>query len=288
MAPVIPIGQALRSAVSATWSLLEIARPGSGPVPFGILLVDEKTGSLTLRLRDVSEIDDLDELEADFLDLLEGDLRLKAAEWGGQALLNSLEHTLSHLLRISDRTTIAYTGDPQKIADRLFDEHVDGAVRPFETHLPLYNLRAAATKFGEGMQSEQEGWLRVPRHLAQPDMFVARVVGRSMEPLIPDGSLCVFRSGVTGTRQGKRLLVEQFGETDFSARYTVKRYTSRKKIYSGGQGEHGEDGGEGDGSWEHERIRLEPLNREFPGFDLGPDEFRVIAEFIAVLDPGEN
>ncbi len=30
-------------------------------------------------------------------------------------------------------------------------------------------------------------------------------------------------------------------------------------------------------------IRLEPLNREFPAFDLTSDEFRVIAEFVQVL-----
>jgi phage repressor protein C with HTH and peptisase S24 domain len=44
-------------------------------------------------------------------------------------------------------------------------------------------------------------------------MFVAQVVGRSMEPLIPDGSLCIFRHGVRGSRQGKRLLIEKFSET---------------------------------------------------------------------------
>ncbi|MEP6717002.1 MAG: hypothetical protein ABJC09_15640, partial [Terriglobia bacterium] len=76
--------------------------------------------------------------------------------------------------------------------------------------------------------------------------------------------------GVKGSRQGKRLLIEQFNENDFSARYTVKRYTSTKK--------HSESG-----DWQHEAIRLEPLNPEFEAFDLGPDAFRVIAEFVTVL-----
>ena len=39
-------------------------------------------------------------------------------------------------------------------------------------------------------------------------MFVARIAGRSMEPRIPDGSLCVFRAGVTGSREGRLVLVE--------------------------------------------------------------------------------
>jgi hypothetical protein len=102
-------------------------------------------------------------------------------------------------------------------------------------------------------------------------MFVARVVGRSMEPLIPDDSLCIFRANVTGSRQGKHLLIEKFSETDFAARYTVKRYTSEKESDS-------------EGSWRHKQIRLEPLNPEFEAFNLSPDEFRVIAEFVAVLD----
>ena len=32
-------------------------------------------------------------------------------------------------------------------------------VIPFVTHVPLYSLRAAATKFGEDMEVEQEGWV---------------------------------------------------------------------------------------------------------------------------------
>ncbi len=273
-AAVIPIGPASRlNTGHATWSLLELARPGAKLLPLGILLVEEAGGKLTLRLRGSASFDDLEEEETDILDFLESDLRTKALEAGGHALLGSLEDTLSNFLRIGDRTAVAYTGDAQKMADRLFDEHVDAAVQPFVTHLPVYSLRAAATKFGEGMQSELEGWVRTPGHRAlRENMFVARVVGRSMDPLIPDGSLCVFRAGVTGTRQGKRLLIEQFGETDFAARYTVKRYTSEKRADSEEQ------------AWEHERICLEPLNREFPAFDLGPDEFRVIAEFVAVLN----
>jgi hypothetical protein len=107
-------------------------------------------------------------------------------------------------------------------------------------------------------------------------MFVARVAGRSMEPLIPDGSLCIFRTGVAGSRQGRRLLIEKFGENDFSSRYTIKRYTSvKRQIDAGGE----------DATWAHDMIRLEPLNPAFEAFELGPDGFRVIAEFIEVLQP---
>jgi hypothetical protein len=275
-AAVIPIRATGSHARTASWSLVEVARPGHAPVPLGILLVDDETDRLSLRFHNAADFerqhdDDLDENEADILDFLADDLRLKSLERGGRALLDSLEDSLSNFLRIGDRSAISYTGDPQLAADRLFDEYVDAGIRPFVRHLPFYTLRAAATKFGDAMDAEQDGWRRVPEHLRlTPDMFIAQVVGPSMEPLIPDGSFCVFRHGVVGSRQGKRLLIELFGETNTSNRYTVKRYTSRK-TYSE------------DGAWQHERIRLEPLNREFEAFEIGPDDFRVIAEFVAVL-----
>ncbi|HVW07358.1 MAG TPA: S24 family peptidase [Bryobacteraceae bacterium] len=260
----------------ATWSLLEIARAGQAPEPLGILLVDEQTGELTLRLRDCG-FGELEEQEADLLAALAPDLEAKARESGGPALLASLEDSLSGFLRIGERQPVEYAGDARPTVNRLFDEHVDRDVRPFVTHLPLYALRAAATKFGEEFDPEQVSeplsWLRTPSGLRLHEgMFVAQVTGRSMEPLIPDGSYCIFRAPVVGSRQGKRLLIEQTGGqgADPASRYTVKRYTSQKTESE-------------DGSWEHAAIRLEPLNPEFDAFDLAPGDFRVIAEFVRVL-----
>jgi hypothetical protein len=286
-AAVLPFRSAA-AARRATWSLLEMARAGHEPEPLGILLVDEESGELTLRLRDVhaemaggedrgSGFTDLEDQEADFLAALGPDLETKAREAGGQALLASLEDSLSGFLRIQERQAIEYSGDARHTVDKLFDEHVDRGIRPFVTHLPLYALRAAATKFGDEFDPEQVSepisWLRTPAGLRLRDgMFIAQVSGRSMEPLIPDGSYCIFRAPVVGSRQGKRLLIEQTGGqgADPASRYTVKRYTSRKTESE-------------DGSWEHAAIRLEPLNPEFEAFDLAPGDFRVIAEFVRVL-----
>ena len=146
------------------------------------------------------------------------------------------------------------------------------AIRPFVTHLPVYSLRAAATKFGERMESEEEpvSWVRAPEKLRLHEgMFVANVVGRSMEPRIPDGSACIFRAPVTGSRNGRLLLIEKFGETELRARYTVKRYARQGALVESAEREGA--------------IRLEPLNKEFPAFDLTADQFRVIAEFVQVL-----
>lgn len=259
----------------AAWSLLEVARPGHSVEPLGILLVDEETGNLSLQLRDGAGFDDLEEEDSDYLGALAADLERKGAERDGRALLASLEDSLSGFLRISGRTAIEYSGDAERTVLSLFDEHVDGEVRPFVTHLPVYGLRAAATRFGEEFDPSQlqdpESWVRVPGGLRlREGMFVSQVVGRSMEPLIRDGSYCVFRAPVTGSRQGRHLLIEQLSETNLESRYTVKRYTSTKS----------EDG---EGGWRHDTIRLEPLNRQFDAFELEPGQLRVIAEFVRVL-----
>jgi phage repressor protein C with HTH and peptisase S24 domain len=159
------------------------------------------------------------------------------------------------------------------VLDRLYDEHVEKlAVEPFRTHVPLYSLRAAAGGLGEEMQSEAEDWVRAPEGMRlDPYLFVAHVVGNSMEPRIPDGSLNLFRFHPAGSRQNKILLIQRFGAMDESARYTVKKYTSRKAFT-------GED------QWHHEQIRLEPLNPEHQAWDVEPEDFAVVAEWICVIE----
>jgi hypothetical protein len=41
---------------------------------------------------------------------------------------------------------------------------------------------------------------------------------------------------------------------------------------------HGED------QWEHEQIRLEPLNPEYDAWDVGPQDFAVVAEWLRVIE----
>jgi len=267
----ISTGRRPHAAPNGEYLLLEWALAGAGARNIGVLLFDPSTGQLHSKIRQRFE-GVVDAEEAEFLEALEQDFRSKIAEMGGAGFLQSLEDSLSNDIRLSERTTVAVDDFPRML-ERLYEEHVERAeVRPFATHLPLYSLKAAATKFGEDREVEAEGWVKAPEKLRlTEDMFVARVVGRSMEPRIPDGSLCVFRAGVVGSRQGKLVLVERFGAAETSARYTIKKYTSTKQQT-------------GDDEWQHSTVRLEPLNKEFEGFDLKEGEARVIAEFIQVLE----
>ena len=122
----------------------------------------------------------------------------------------------------------------------------------FRTCVPLFTLKAAAGAFGAGQLVEPDGWVvpRTSRPLSK-GMFVAQVLGRSMEPQVPDGAWCLFRSPVTGSRQGRIVLVQHQSIQDPEAggSYTVKRYESEK--------DPGAKGGDG---WRHKVIRLLPEN----------------------------
>ena len=242
--------------------------------PAGVFLFDPAGNDLYFKLRRDWDALGAEEQDQDYLAALEADFDRRIREMGAEGFLVSLEDSLSGVLRISDREAVAVT-NPSRTLQRLFDRLVDAEVRPFATHLPLYSLRAAATKFGEDAEVEELDWVRAPEGLRLTEgMFVAQVVGRSMEPLIPDGSYCIFRAPVTGSRQGRRLLIQEIKAAGSSSAFTVKRYTSVKVPMA-------ED------EWRHESIRLQPLNPEFEAFDLAADEFeqryRVIAELVEVL-----
>jgi SOS-response transcriptional repressor LexA len=236
-----------------------------------VLLVDLETDRGWLRMRrDLTDIADPEDGEV--LEALEEHIRQCLSETGARAYLASLEDSLSNAIRVTGRQAITVDAF-SRVVERLYAEHVAPvAVDRFGTHVPLFSFEAAAGGLGEEMESIAEDWVPVPEGMrVGNDVFVGHVVGKSMEPRIPDGSLNLFRFHPAGSRQGKILLIERFGVLDQTARYTVKRYTSRKV-----QSE--------DGEWRHEQIRLEPLNPEFEPWDVEPDGFAVVAEWLRVLE----
>jgi DUF2075 family protein len=143
--------------------------------------------------------------------------------------------------------------------------------------VPLYSLEAAAGGFGARQSPEAAGWVEVAG-VAKPsaEHFVAKVVGRSMEPLIPNESYCLFKRYTGGSRGGKVVLAQSYALSDpeTGGSYTVKRYRSEKL--------------EGEGHWEHGSISLEPINRDFKPINLSPgqaEDVSVVAEFVKVLGP---
>jgi SOS-response transcriptional repressor LexA len=156
----------------------------------------------------------------------------------------------------------------------------------YVTCVPLVPLKAAAGAFSDPQHIRQAGWdddfewIAVDtRHRLRKGMFVAQVVGKSMEPAIPDGAYCLFRAPVEGTRQGKTVLVQlrDASDPETGQCYTVKRYESEKAA-------------QGD-TWGHACIVLKPLNPDFQPMVLtGKDggELQVIAEVVEVLAVGDQ
>jgi SOS-response transcriptional repressor LexA len=255
---------------TGVYAVLEAALPARAPRHIGVLLIDSSSGRGWLKLRgcydDIAEPED-----AEVFDALEDDLRARMAQDGASALLDWMEDTLSNVLRITDRREVRAESFTRTLA-QLYEEYVEPIeVRRFETHLPLYTLRAAAGRLGEEMPVEAEDWVPAPEGMKlDSNLFVAHVTGQSMEPRIPDGSLNLFRFNPVGSRQGKIMLIERFGASGDTARYTIKRYTSEKR--------------QRDGEWEHTRIRLEPLNPDYEPWDVDPEGFAVVAEWLRVIE----
>ena len=151
----------------------------------------------------------------------------------------------------------------------------------YRSCVPLVPLAAAAGGFGdpqEALGDWDREWVEVETgRTLREGMFVAEVVGRSMEPRIPDGAHCLFASPVTGSRQGRTVLVRTPDEIDpeTGERFTVKRYRSRKT-----EDAHG---------WRHVEVVLEPLNPDYEEIVLTRDDegaVDVVAELVEVIGGG--
>jgi SOS-response transcriptional repressor LexA len=113
--------------------------------------------------------------------------------------------------------------------------------------IPLYNFYAAAGTFSE-MQSEKDFTLIEGPESYNPnsDYFACKIMGESMNRVIPNGSICLFKKYTGGSRNGKIVLVENMDiqDQDFNSAFTIKTYSSEKTISEEG--------------WQHESIVLRP------------------------------
>ena len=150
-------------------------------------------------------------------------------------------------------------------------------IKPFENSIPLYSLKVAAGAFGELQQVEDVEWLNIPEKIKpSKDLFACQVIGESMNKVIPNGALCLFRKHSGGSRNGQIVLVENtdMHDSDFGSCYTVKEYESKKY--------EDLDGGK------HQSIILKPLStdRSYENIVLEDEDmstFKVIGTFECVL-----
>lgn len=150
---------------------------------------------------------------------------------------------------------------------------------PFENCVPLYDLSAAAGDFSEQQQvsDDEKEFIRVPEGArVTEDHFACRVVGESMNKIIPNGSICLFKKYQGGSRNGLIVLAQHTDrqDADFGSQYTVKEYHSAKY--------------QDDAGWHHQGITLKPQSDDpsYQPLRLADDElssFSVIGIFERVL-----
>lgn len=192
----------------------------------------------------------------------------------------ALREYLRERLQLASQTSAVRAGstvsDPPAPPPRLVTSPPG---KRFKEWVPVYDLQAAAGGFGPASSAECLGWVESPAGMRTDERhFAARVRGRSMEPLIPDGALCLFRFDVAGSRSGRILLVQHHAISDpeLGGSYTVKKYRSLKVQEANADGD----------AWTHAAIQLVPLNSEFQTIWINPDQvedLRVVAEFIGAL-----
>lgn len=173
-----------------------------------------------------------------------------------------------------EATTISISQQPPELPKHRIEPDVMESAK-YNDFLPFYTIKAACGAFGEGQDTEINGWVRVDGiGKLTKNMFVVQACGKSMEPKIPDGSYCVFRSNVVGSRNNKIVLVQHHSlfDPDNGGCYTIKQYYSEKIIDS----ETGE--------WRHDKITLKPVNRDYLPIIINEDDnFIVVGEFLSII-----
>ncbi len=149
---------------------------------------------------------------------------------------------------------------------------------PFVNCIPYYHrLTAAAGKFSDLQNDTDYDWIEIPsRYKPSKDLFACKVKGESMNKVIPNGSICLFRKYSGGSREGKIVLAQHynFQDSDFGSGFTVKEYHSKKNVDKE--------------QWRHQSIVLKPLSYDsrYKDLELSEDELselKVVGVFECVL-----
>ena len=147
--------------------------------------------------------------------------------------------------------------------------------------VPVLSLKFAAGSFSnpQALEGGATDWVELPEWVRpQPGLFVAQVMGESMNKRISNGTWCLFRANPQGTRNGKIVVVQHrsISDPETESSYTIKRYRSEKVV-------------DADGGWRHERIELLPES-DVPGFapivlqSVDHGDVEVVAEWLMSLE----
>lgn len=142
--------------------------------------------------------------------------------------------------------------------------------------IPFYDFYAAAGTFSEIQSEKNFTLIEGPKNNSNNDYFACKIIGESMNRVIPNHSICLFKTYTGGSRNGKILLIENrdIQDPDFNSAFTIKTYTSEKNIT--------------EENWEHTSIVLRPnsYDTSYQNIIITPENaanMRVVGEFVEIL-----
>ena len=144
--------------------------------------------------------------------------------------------------------------------------------------IPFYEFHAAAGSFSDMQENKDYEMIEVPSQYSTDNKYFAcRVVGESMNRRIDNNSICIFKVPLGGSRNGKIVIVENYGKNDdeYNSSFTIKTYASEKRTSENGE-------------WEHSVILLKPNSTDSRFEDIVLNEedcenMRIVGEFVAIL-----
>jgi uncharacterized protein len=156
----------------------------------------------------------------------------------------------------------------------------DFKIIPFENSVPLFSLKVAAGEFMSNDILPEEHFILVPDGLKiSKDHFACKIIGNSMNKIVQDGQIALFKKYSGGSRNGLMVIAEYYDlqDLDYSSSYTFKEYYSQKVITDEG--------------WSHDKIILKPKSYD-PNYkeieisleDTNEGMFKIIGIFDRVLD----
>ncbi len=144
--------------------------------------------------------------------------------------------------------------------------------------IPLYNFYAAAGTFSEMQYDKDFSLIEVPKNIKiNADYFACKIIGESMNRVIPNGSICLFKKDSGGSRNGKIVLIENMDiqDPDFNSAFTIKTYSSEKTYTEEG--------------WQHLSIVLRPnsFDDSYENIVINEENgaaMRVVGEFVSIIN----
>ena len=150
---------------------------------------------------------------------------------------------------------------------------------PFENAVPMYSLNVAAGEFFLNESAPELEFIHIPEDIRiTHDHFACRITGNSMNKIIQDGQIALFKKYRGGSRNGLLVIAEHYNiqDVDFGSHYTFKEYYSQKSTVEGSL---------------NEKVILRPKSYdptyqdiEISADDVSADRFSVIGIFERVLE----